>query len=196
MVSKKMLKQNSTAQQGDLIFLTKPVGVGILSTSSKRGALEPAHEQEMIQWLTKLNSIGKDLAGIPGVHAMTDVTGFGLMGHLIEMCEGSGLSATLQYNKVSLINGVQKYIQLNMVPDATYRNWNGYSAKVKFEKGVNVMEAFKVLPDPQTNGGIMIAVAPSAAEEVIDLMKQQGMEAFAAPIGTFITTQEKTVIVE
>jgi selenide,water dikinase len=196
LVSKKMLKKNSTAQEGDLIFLTKPVGVGILSTASKRGALEPEDAIELIAWLTKLNSIGKDLAAITGVHAMTDVTGFGLMGHLIEMCEGSGLSATLQYNKVSLVRGAQKYIQQNMVPDATYRNWNGYSAKVKFEKGVNVMEAFKVLPDPQTNGGIMIAVAPSAAEEVIRLLQQHSLEAFTTPIGTFIAAQEKTVIVE
>jgi selenide,water dikinase len=195
MVSKKMLKQNSTAQEGDLIFLTKPVGVGILSTSSKRGALETEHAEEMIKWLTKLNSIGTALATIDGVHAMTDVTGFGLMGHLIEMCEGSGLSAALQYNQVLLVNGVQKYIQLNMVPDSTYRNWNGYSAKVKFEKGVNVMEAFKVLPDPQTNGGIMIAVAPSSVDEVVKVLKQHGLEDFSNPIGTFIALQEKAVIV-
>ncbi len=195
-VSKQMLKQNSTAQEGDFIFLTKPVGVGILSTASKRGALEPEHAEEMIKWLTRLNSIGTALATIAGVNAMTDVTGFGLMGHLIEMCEGSGLSATLQYSNITLVNGVQKYIQQNMVPDSTYRNWNAYSAKVKFEKGVNVMEAFKVLPDPQTNGGIMMAVAPSSVPEVISLLKQHGLEAFSKPIGTFMQRQEKTVIVE
>ena len=93
---------------------------------------------------------------------MTDVTGFGLAGHLIEMAEGSDLSAEINYSQVCLIEGAKEYLAQRIVPDATYRNWNSYSKKISFEKGVNVMEAFSILPDPQTNGGLLIAVSPDA----------------------------------
>lgn len=195
-VTKEQLRQNNTACEGDLIFLTKPVGVGILSTTMKRGELPEDHYNEMIRWMTKLNSIGAKLATIKGVHAMTDVTGFGLMGHLIEMCEGSGLGATLHYNEVAVAMGVREGLQKNMIPDATYRNWNAYSTKVKFAPGVNVMEAFKLLPDPQTNGGIMVAVSPEDAGSVESLLKQEGLELMAKPIGTFTAVQEKLIMVQ
>lgn len=195
-VSKKHLRQNSTAQTGDLILLTKPVGVGILSTTMKRGELPADWYSEMIQWMTTLNSIGSKLGKIEGVHAMTDVTGFGLMGHLIEMCEGAGLGASLYYNKVKVANGVRECMQQNMIPDATYRNWNAYSTKVKFAPGVNVMEAFKLLPDPQTNGGIMMAVHPDALSAVQQLLAAEGLSDFMEPIGVFMPLAEKTVVVE
>jgi selenide, water dikinase len=195
-VSKQQLRQNSTARPGDLILLTKPVGVGILSTTMKRGELPAEWYEEMLRWMTALNSIGSKLSNLEGVHAMTDVTGFGLMGHLIEMCEGAGLGASLHYNKILVAKGVRECMQQNMIPDATYRNWNAYSTKVKFAPGVNVMEAFKLLPDPQTNGGIMMAVHPDALTMVQQLLAEEGLAEFTEPIGAFVPPAEKTVLVE
>ncbi len=192
----KHLKKNNTAQVNDLLFLTKPVGVGVLSTALKRSVLSANHYTILLEQMTKLNKIGSALGKISGVHAMTDVTGFGLLGHLIEMAEGSGLSAALYYNAVKKINGLEEYLQQRTIPDATFRNWNSYSKKVQFEKEVDVLEAFNVLPDPQTNGGLLFAVAPGAVEEVSDLMKKEGLEDFINPIGKLMAQTEKTIIVK
>ena len=196
LVEIKDLKKNNTAKDGDKIFLTKPLGVGVLSTAQKRGLLKKEHLEVMITQMTQLNNIGEALGKINGVTAMTDVTGFGLLGHLIEMAEGSGLSAEINYGALPVADGVKEYLAQRIVPDATYRNWNSYSTKVSFEKGVNVMEAFNLLPDPQTNGGLLIAVAGSAVEEVKNLLKTSGLEKFTEPIGRFITAAEKTVAVK
>ncbi|MFN8244692.1 MAG: selenide, water dikinase SelD [Ferruginibacter sp.] len=191
----KNLKQNNTARAGDLLFVTKPLGVGILSTAQKRGALQEEHLRPLIQQLTQLNKIGEELGKLEGVHAMTDVTGFGLLGHLVEMAEGSGLSAQIHYNALPVTEGARAYLQQRIVPDATYRNWNAYSQKTGFEKGVNVMEAFNLLPDPQTNGGLLIAVAKEAAADVKLLLQQNGLDAFTNPIGELTGQNEKTVMV-
>lgn len=146
--------------------------------------------------MTGLNKIGEELGKISGVSAMTDVTGFGLLGHLIEMAEGSGLSAEINYAALPVAEGVQEYLAQRIVPDATYRNWNSYSTKVGFEKGVNVMEAFNLLPDPQTNGGLLIAVEKSAAMEVKTLLTRNGFEVFSEPIGRFTAPGEKLITVK
>jgi len=195
-VNKEDLKKNNTAEEGDLIFLTKPLGVGILSTAQKRGLLKEGHLQLMIEQMTMLNKIGEALGKIKGVSAMTDVTGFGLFGHLIEMAEGSGLSAEIYYDKIPVADGVKEYISQRIFPDATTRNWSSYSDKIKFEKGVNVMEAFTLLPDPQTNGGLLISVKENAKDEVIDLFKKEGLEKFIEPIGKFISRGEKMIEVK
>ena len=196
LVEIKNLKKNNTAKAGDTIFITKPLGVGVLSTAQKRGLLKSEHLEIMISQMTQLNSIGEALGKINGVTAMTDVTGFGLLGHLIEMAEGSGLSAEINYGTLPVADGVKEYLAQRIVPDATYRNWNSYSDKVSFEKGVNVMEAFNLLPDPQTNGGLLIAVDRSAVEEVKSLLKTNGLEKFIEPIGRFMATEEKTIAVK
>jgi len=195
-VNKEDLKKNNTAEEGDLIFLTKPLGVGILSTAQKRGLLKEEHLQMMIEQMTTINKIGESLGKIKGVTAMTDVTGFGLFGHLIEMAEGSGLSAEIYYDKIPVADGVKEYIGQRIFPDATTRNWSSYSDKIKFEKGVNVMEAFTLLPDPQTNGGLLISVKESAKDEVIGLFKKEGLEKFIEPIGRFISRGEKMIEVK
>jgi selenide,water dikinase len=195
-VNKEDLKKNNTAEEGDLIFLTKPLGVGILSTAQKRGLLKDGHLQIMIEQMTTLNKIGEALGKIKGVTAMTDVTGFGLFGHLIEMAEGSGLSAEIYYDKIPVADGVKEYISQRIFPDATPRNWSSYSDKIKFEKGVNVMEAFTLLPDPQTNGGLLISVKENAKDEVIGLFKKAGLEKFIEPIGKFVSKGEKLVEVK
>jgi selenide, water dikinase len=191
----KNLKKNNTAKVGDTIFLTKPIGVGILATAQKRGVLKEEHIPSFINQLTALNSIGEELGKLDGITALTDVTGFGLLGHLIEMAEGSNLSAEIYYNKIAVIDGAKEYLQQRIVPDATYRNWNSYSSKVSFDKGVNVMEAFNLLPDPQTNGGLLIAVDENSVEEVKELLKENKLEDFIEPIGRFIGKEEKIVLV-
>jgi selenide, water dikinase len=189
------LKKNNTAQDGDLLFLTKPLGVGILSTAQKRGLLKEEHLPIMIKQLTALNSIGEELGKIKGVNAMTDVTGFGLLGHLLEMAEGSGLSAEIYYDKLPIAEGVKEYIAQRIFPDATTRNWSSYGDKVKFEKGVNVMEAFTLLPDPQTNGGLLFSVNESALKKVKSLLIEGGLENFIQRVGKMIVKQEKTIII-
>ncbi len=190
------LKKNNTAQEGDHLFLTKPLGVGILSTAQKRGLLREEHLPMMIQQMSTLNKVGEELGKIKGVTAMTDVTGFGLLGHLIEMAEGSGLSAELYYDKIPVAPGVKEYIAQRIFPDATSRNWNAYSDKVKFEKGVNVMEAFTLLPDPQTNGGLLVSVREDALEEFQTASLQSGLSEYKTPVGRIINKAEKTIIVK
>jgi selenide,water dikinase len=190
------LKKNNSAQEGDLIFITKSIGVGILSTAQKRNALKEEHLELLIKQLTSLNKIGEALGKIKGVSSMTDVTGFGLAGHLIEMAEGSNLSAELYYSRLNIIEGAQEYLSQRIIPDATYRNWNSYSKKISFEKGVNVMEAFSILPDPQTNGGLLIAVNPGSVDEVKEILKQHGLESFLTPVGKFISKNEKIIQVK
>ena len=185
------LKKNNTAEEGDYLLLTKPLGVGILSTAQKRGLLKEEHLPIMIEQLTTLNKVGEELGKIKGVTAMTDVTGFGLLGHLIEMAEGSGLSAEIYYDKLPVTAGVKEYISQRIFPDATTRNWNAYSDKVKFEKGVNVMEAFTLLPDPQTNGGLLVSVREESLEEVKNVLGNN-----IAIIGRMMCTNEKRVWVK
>lgn len=187
------LKQNNTAKEGDVLFLTKPLGVGILSTAQKRGVLTPELQTLMTTQMSALNNVGEALGKIKGVHAMTDVTGFGLLGHLIEMADGSGLGAEVYYNKLQILDGAKEYLTQRIVPDATYRNWNSYSTQVGFETGVDVMQAFSILPDPQTNGGLLISVAPESADEVTALFKANGLEGFIEPIGKMTAKGEKMV---
>lgn len=190
------LKQNNTAKEGDLLFLTKPLGVGILSTAQKRGLLNEELLSVIVKQMTTLNKTGEELGKIKGVHAMTDVTGFGFLGHLIEMADGSGLSAEAWYDKIPAIPGVKEYIAQGVFPDGTTRNWSSYGEKVKFEKGTPVAEAFKLLPDPQTNGGLLISVAPDAVESVKECLAKAGLSGFTTPIGTITSQQEKAVIIK
>jgi selenide,water dikinase len=190
------LKRNDTALEGDLLFMTKPLGVGILSTAQKREVLKEEYLSLLLLQLGQLNAAGEALGKIKGVHAMTDITGFGLLGHLIEMAEGSGLSASLEYAKIPVLPAVKEYLAQRIVPDATYRNWNSYSNKVSFGAGVNVMEAFNILPDPQTNGGLLIAVSPAAVTEVRDVFANYGLMDFCEPIGVMTAITEKVVSVK
>lgn len=195
LVSLDHLKQNNTAKEGDVLLLTKPLGVGILTTAQKRGALKTEHEEVLMNQLTQLNNIGEALGKIKGVHAMTDVTGFGLLGHLIEMAEGSGLSAEINYSVVPILDSAKEYLAQKIMPDATYRNWNSYSSKVAFGVGVNVMEAFNILPDPQTNGGLLIAVEaePEAIVPLHKVLEEHNIQ--MQFIGRLTSKKEKVVYV-
>ena len=190
------LKRHKTAKEGDLLFLTKPLGTGILSTAQKRGVLKEDHQLVLTTQMTQLNKVGEALGKMRGVHAMTDVTGFGLAGHLIEMAEGAGLSAELYYSQVPIMQGVKEYLAQRIVPDATYRNWNAYNSKISFGAGVDVMEAFSLLPDPQTNGGLLVAVDEAAADEVKALLSEYGLGDFMIPIGMMVKKGEKVTMVK
>lgn len=186
----KNLKKNSTAQAGDLLFLTKPIGIGILGTAMKRGLLRDGDYKRFVDTMTELNSIGAELGKLEGVHALTDVTGFGLLGHLIEMCEGSNLSAELDNTKVPLIEGIEFYTNQFCFPDNTTRNLNSYKDKVI---GMDGLE-FMTLCDPQTSGGLLVAVAPDAVADFKALLKNKlpnQME--LQPIGRMLEKAETCV---
>ena len=195
LVARSSVKKNCTAHGGDRLLLTKPLGTGILTTAAKRGVLADDYYPALIAQLTRLNSIGNKLGDIAGVTAMTDVTGFGLLGHLIEMAEGGGLSVILNYDSLHIPAIARELAAKSIVPDATYRNWNSYSAQTDFAPGVNVVEAFNILPDPQTNGGLLIAVDPASLTEVQALLTGEGYADFITPIGTFVEKGDKCVIV-
>ena len=179
MIDLKNLKRNDTAKEGDLLYLTKPIGVGILTTAEKKGILKKEHEGLAASCMMKLNRIGTALGQIKGVDAMTDVTGFGLMGHLREMCEGSGVCATVQFNKVKQIADLDAYIQQGSIPGGTVRNWDSYGLFI------NLMDETQkaILCDPQTSGGLLIAVKPSARKEVEELLTKEGLAEYSEPIG-------------
>lgn len=189
------LKTNNKAHKDDLILLTKPLGVGILAAAEKRTGLEDGEREILYQNLTKLNTVGELLGKSEAVHAMTDVTGFGLAGHLIEMAEGSGLSANIDYEKIPQLKPTKKYMDKNVIPDATYRNWNAVSDKIKFENPAYSLDGFRLLPDPQTNGGLLISVSPEGLQEVQEILKNNNLEDFCQPIGKFIAQDEKSIYI-
>lgn len=190
------LKRNNTAEVGDHIFLTKPLGTGILSTAQKRKLLKAEHYEEWIAQLTQLNTLGTTLGKMNWVTAMTDITGFGLIGHAYEMATGSGLSVELFYDKIPILESAKAYAAQRIIPDATYRNWNAYNAQVQFATGVNVMEAFNILPDPQTNGGLLIAVKETALTEMENILRTNNLSDFIKPIGKMIAKEEKTILIK
>lgn len=160
-VEVKNIKRNSTATEGCKLFITKPLGVGMITTAQKRGLASAEDLAEAIQSMTQLNSLGYELGKLEYVKAMTDVTGFGLLGHLIEMCEGSGVSAEIEYSKVPLLKNIPTYASKMIYPDGTMRNWKSYEAKVS---GIGPESLF-TLCDPQTSGGLLVAVDPLYEKE-------------------------------
>lgn len=176
-INLKNLKQNDTATPGCLLYLTKPLGVGILTTANKKGLLKPEHENIARDIMAQFNRLGEALGGLDCVKAMTDVTGFGLLGHLLEMCEGSNLKAFIDFNSIPKIPVLREYIDQNCIPGGTNRNWESYSHQAgdmsDFQK--------KILCDPQTAGGLLVAVDPEGESEFRKLSQEQGFE--LSPIG-------------
>jgi len=171
------LKQNSSAQAGDTLFLTKPLGAGIISTAVKRAKAIDADLQASIDQMTKLNDIGSELAAVAGVNAITDVTGFGLAGHLIEMVEGAGLDAVIDWGAVPKHNNLDFYISENCLPGGTSRNIRAAGAAIAgLEESV-----LPVLCDPQTSGGLLVAVSSEATAEVAALLRSKALP--CEPIG-------------
>lgn len=187
MVDIPKLKQNNTARAGDLLLFTKKLGAGILATAQKRGLISASHFENLVAQLTQLNSIGAQLGEVDGVHAMTDVTGFGLLGHLAEMAGGSGLTAELHYGKVPLLDGVYGYLEQKVVPGATARNWQNVQGQVHLDAGLADPHLVSLLNDPQTNGGLLVAVAPDDLARVQAIFQSQGYAGFTEPIGRLKT---------
>lgn len=183
------IKQNNTAQAGDVLFLTKPLGVGILTTAEKKGILKPVHIGIAAKQMMQLNKIGELMGRIKGVNAMTDVTGFALLGHLVEIAEGSNLSAVVDFKNVPMIEDIEFYIHQKSIPGGTGRNWDSYGEKIG-----NITEFQKaLLADPQTSGGLLIAVAPNAVITVTNILRQNGLEKFVTPIGYLTEKKEITI---
>lgn len=188
------LKQNKTAQPGDYILISKPIGAGLLTTAMKRERLQPEHVDHLIHHLTTLNKLGEKLGRIPGITAMTDITGFGLAGHLKEVCLASDVSAQIFYASIPLMQGVQTYIQQGILPDATYRNWNAIEQDMELDPQLPAMDCFALLPDPQTNGGLLIAVSPDELNVVLQLAEQENNTLTC--IGKFIHKSDKPIYVK
>jgi selenide,water dikinase len=184
------IKRNNTAKAGDLLFLTKPLGTGIAATALKRNMPNTAVLNAAVESMCHLNSVGEVLGAKEAVNAMTDITGFGLIGHLIEVCEGSQLSAQINSKAIPFIAGIDELLAQNCIPDNTYRNWNAYEKKVS---GMSSMRDFQLLNDPQTSGGLLIAVDPSHQEAIQELLKAHGLAEFTAPIGVMIAQADYSV---
>ena len=195
-LSPKNLKKNNGAREGDLLFLTKPLGVGVMATAVKRELLKEEHYRILLKQLTTLNSVGEALGKMEGVHAMTDVTGFGLLGHLTEMADGSSVSAEVSLAAFKKVEGFDEYLQLKTIPGATARNWNSYGAGVAFQDGLDDSSLVNLLADPQTNGGLLVAVDEMAVDELKEVFLKYNLQDHLAPIGRIVTRGEKTVLVK
>ncbi len=181
LVHPKHVKRNADARPGDLLVLGKPLGVGVMSAALKKGALGDAGYERMIATTTKLNTPGPDLAALPGVHALTDVTGFGLAGHGLEMARGARCTVTLDWPAVPLLPGVRELASQGFVTGASGRNWAGYGAEIALPAGF-AAEDKALLTDPQTSGGLLVACAPEAVAEVQAVFARHGF-AGAAVVG-------------
>jgi selenide,water dikinase len=169
-MKKENLKRNDTAKEGSLLYLTKKLGIGIVTTAQKKGIVNEIHLQQVVDTMLTLNKPGAQFGKLPYVNAMTDVTGFGLCGHLVEMCEGSSLSAEINFNDVPKFDFLQEYIQQKSMPGGTQRNWESYGHKIS-----PISDDQKaILADPQTSGGLLVSVDPK---------KKNDFEAFAKNIG-------------
>ncbi|WP_263263250.1 selenide, water dikinase SelD [Pseudomonas sp. RIT-PI-S] len=180
LVEKGHLKRNDTATAGCQLYLTKPLGIGILTTAEKKGLLREADVGLARDWMCTLNSAGSRFARLAGVHAMTDVTGFGLLGHLLEMADGAGLTARLNAQAVPRLSGVEHYLAQGCAPGGTQRNFDSYGA------GVSGMDESTrlLLCDPQTSGGLLVAVAPGHEAPFLACARELGLA--LQPIGEMV----------
>ena len=187
--------RNSGALAGDMLILTKPLGVGVLSAALKSGALEPERHARayaaLVGAATRLNTVGMDLARLPQVHAMTDVTGFGLLGHALEMCRGSGLGAAIDFAALPLLDDVRALVG-DYRTGASGRNWESYGADADLAPGLAPWQR-DLLTDPQTSGGLLVSVAREGAEEALVLLHASGF-ADAAMIGTMRSGEPRIAV--
>jgi selenide,water dikinase len=179
LVDPKVLRRNSDARAGDALVLGKPLGIGILSAALKKGILPPEGYAEMLRHTTQLNAVGIRLAQIAGIHAMTDVTGFGLLGHLLEVCRGSQLSASVRWSDLPFVQAALPFAREGVATGASARNWSSYGAHVSLPPGWDPWQR-TLLTDPQTSGGLLISCAPDSLGEVLDLLREEGFTNAAA----------------
>jgi selenide,water dikinase len=178
LVDPKNLKRNAGARAGDKLVLGKPLGVGIYSAALKKGQLDDAGYKAMIASTTKLNTPGTALGRMDDVHALTDVTGFGLAGHLLEICRGSKLAAEVRFDALPVIPEALEWVKQDIATGASERNWSGYGREVALPAGFADWKR-KLLTDPQTSGGLLVACAAEAEAEVRELFRSDGFDARA-----------------
>lgn len=189
LVDNRMLKQNNQAEADCEIFLTKPLGIGILTTAQKRKKIEEGHIEPAIEAMTTLNKIGSEISKLKDVVALTDVTGFGLLGHLGEVCEGSDISAVVEFEKVPLLPNTKKYLEMDCVPGGTINNFKSYGHTIS-----EMTEEQKlILCDAQTSGGLLAIVRKEGVEEFLKITAKQGLE--LKPIGYTCNRMEKLITV-
>jgi len=187
-VDVKHLKRNDTAEAGNRLYLTKPLGIGILTTAQKKKKLRPEHEHIARDAMCELNSIGTELARIGGVTAITDVTGFGLLGHLTEMCEGSQLGARIYFDRIPQLEATEEYRSQGCVPGGTDRNFESYGSKI----GAMTEAQKQILCDPQTSGGLLVAVAPGAETAALEIAGGLGLS--LADIGELVESRGEALV--
>jgi selenide, water dikinase len=179
-IRKEQVKKNNTAREGNVLYLTKPLGVGMITTAQKRGLALPEDLKEAVQVMTTLNVLGEQFGKLEYVTAMTDVTGFGLLGHLLEVCEGSNLSAELGYSKIPLLSNLSHYVSKMIFPDNTMRNWQSFEKRVT---GIG-SESLLTLCDPQTSGGLLVCVEENHSGEFEKVTRQHGLN--LVPFGRLV----------
>ncbi|MBQ0921909.1 selenide, water dikinase SelD [Hydrogenophaga aromaticivorans] len=187
LVHPKRVKRNADAQVGDRLILGKPIGVGVLSAALKKDALPAEGYAQMIANTTQLNTPGPDLAKLDGVHALTDITGFGLAGHVLEMARGSNTTVQIDMARVPLITGVRELAAQGMVTGASGRNWAAYGHEVRLGAGLQPVDQ-ALLSDPQTSGGLLVACAPEAVTEVLAIFERHGFS-HAAEVGEIVAAE-------
>jgi len=172
LVRREHLRRNDTAGPGDHLFLTKPLGIGILSTAQKQGKIASRDLEQAVEQMCTLNRVGSAFAALEAVTAMTDVTGFGLLGHLVEMCQGSGVSAQMDFSRVPVIPSAPRYLAMGCVPGGTQRNFDSYGQRI----GPMSDEQKALLCDPQTSGGLLVAVREEGVDGFVSLAREHGLE--------------------
>ena len=184
-----LIKTNNKAKIGSKLYLTKPLGIGILTTAQKKGILKQTDLETAKKLMVTLNKVGQNLGEIDGVTALTDVTGFGLLGHLIEICEGSNVSAQIHFSDIPKIDGIDEYLKEECFPGGTKRNFDSYCEKVTplTENQRNI------LCDPQTSGGLLVAVDPISIHEVENQFKIHGLD--LKPFGEIVPKESSTILV-
>lgn len=180
----KHVKRNDTAQSGDVLVLGKPLGIGIMSAALKKGKLDADGYAQMLSSTTQLNTAGVEFAAMDDVHALTDVTGFGLLGHLLEICRGSAVAAELCFNDLPIWPAALDLAQAGFAPGAAERNWGSYGSSVSLAAEMPLWQK-NILCDPQTSGGLLVACAPAALDDVMGIFKTHGF-ASAQPIGRLV----------
>ncbi|MDP1655802.1 MAG: selenide, water dikinase SelD [Hylemonella sp.] len=184
LVHPKRVKRNADARAGDRLILGKPLGVGVLSAALKKEQLDAAGYAQMIATTTQLNTPGPELAALDGVHALTDVTGFGLAGHALELARGAQCTVQIDWARVPLLAGVRELAAQGMVTGASGRNWAGYGKDIALSSGFAAVDQ-ALLSDPQTSGGLLVSCAPDAVDEVLGIFRRHGFAA-AAEIGAVL----------
>jgi selenide,water dikinase len=184
LVDPRNLKRNAGAKAGDKLILGKPLGVGIFSAALKKGRLDDAGYKAMIAATTKLNTPGTRLGELQAVHALTDVTGFGLLGHLLEIAKGSGVAARLDWDRIPLLPGALDFAAEGIATGASGRNWTGYGERVRLAANIGAAQQ-AVLTDPQTSGGLLVACDPAACDQVLQIFRDDGFTD-AAVVGEMV----------